>query len=157
MNKIKFILLLILANATTAGIAHWKIQPASEVRQEKANTEESWQLANIPKNEAEDAFFKLKKSNPWSKREKSTATDAQGNRIRTNDKISVLSRPLKEKLVGIVQQGKNHYILLLDEQNKINQYSLKKELPNGAILMGIYHDKIQITQEDKTETVWLYE
>ena len=61
------------------------------------------------------------------------------------------------KFVGIIQQGYQSHILLLDNNKKISSHSLNSRLPNGAFLQAIHGDTIEVVDEDKVKIIKLYE
>jgi hypothetical protein len=61
------------------------------------------------------------------------------------------------QLVGIVRQGEQRYILVLDKANKVTQYTVTSSLPNGTILSSIHDDFIEVSKQGKIEVVRLYE
>jgi hypothetical protein len=92
-------------------------------------------------------YLKLRKLNPWG-------TD---NQTSTSKQSLIQSQklPSKWKFVGIIQQGNQRYILLL-ENKKITQYGLKSSLPNGAQVLKIDKDAIEIMQDEQVDVMRLY-
>lgn len=117
--------------------------------------EDHWQplqLATLP--DAQPWVNQLNKLNLWDK-ETSPSTALSTS---TKGQASLTTKINNElKLVGIIQQGYQSYILLLDKNKKISSYSLNSSLPNGALLRSIHGDTIEIVDKDQVKIIKLYE
>jgi len=115
-------------------------EPSIDIEIEKA--EDNWQLPKVQfSNDAIVLNSKLKKFQPWGKTKK-----------KKIEKKLEEKKPKKPtyawKLVGIVGSGKDKYILAINgKTQKIENYQLKEELPDGSRLLAIHANEVSIEQE----------
>ncbi|HDN26412.1 MAG TPA: hypothetical protein ENG03_04840 [Thioploca sp.] len=144
---IRVILLLILLVGLTGLLAVWQIQ-MPEAGQTMPVEDDTWKLpTEFQAHNLSKTYTKLRKLNPWG-------TDNQ-----TNTSKQSLTQPQKQptsfQFVGIIGRDNQRYILLLENQ-KITQYSLKSSLPNGAQILKIHKDAVEIMQDEQIQLMRLY-
>jgi hypothetical protein len=160
LNQRIFLLPLLLITLTSV-VAFWQIQIPENTNLSDENKDQ-WQTLNIATTDNVDtALATLKKFKLWGNPEvaagnanktaknanQATATGSSGNKPTSS-----------WRLVGIIQQGQQRYVLLLDnDTKKVSTYGLKNTLPDEANLVAIHDDFIEIKQADKIETRRLYQ
>ena len=132
----------------TGLLAAWQTQIPG-VSQTTPAEEDIWKLpTGFQTRHLSKTHTQLRKLNPW------------GTALQTNTSTQSLIQPQKIppkwQLVGIIEQGNQRYILL-NENNKITQYSLKSSLPNGAQILKIHKDTVEIRQDNQVEVMHLYQ
>ncbi|OQW90907.1 MAG: hypothetical protein BWK79_18380 [Beggiatoa sp. IS2] len=145
----------------TAITAFWQIQIPENVPM--SPEKEIWQELKLPATEeVETTLATLKRFKLWG-----DAEMAQGNPNKAGKNASTTAstatgaagkQPLSWQLVGIVQQGHQRRVLLLDNATqKISAHSVENTLPGEVNLIAIHDDAIEIKQEGKIETLRLYQ
>ncbi len=157
---LKFTILIIFLITLTATIATWQIQLPTVPP--KAASADVWELPELPQaDKVQASHAKLRSLNPWKGNEETPAKPATAGAPETAPKTGEAPKPAAPvadwQLVGIVQQGEQRYILVLDKADKVTQYSVTKSLPNGATLSRIHDDFIEISKQGKMEEVRLYD
>ncbi|MDM8560490.1 hypothetical protein [Candidatus Parabeggiatoa sp. HSG14] len=156
--------LLILLSGLTSLLAFWQ-NKLPTIEQISAPSEEIWKLPNLPQaNQIQQTYFKLRKLKAWGvikeKKSKKTTKKTTGLEKKSTDtKITKITTQLTqhERFAGIVQKGKQRYILLLNKQNKLAAFNLETPLPNGAKILTINDDFIEVQQDDKIKKIRLYQ
>jgi hypothetical protein len=141
----KAIILMISLGILTGLLAIWQIQipEKSFIATEDA---QNWTLPTLPQvDNAQTVLNQLRKLNPWGITEEATSNRSTARKTTTD-----------WKLVGIVQQGRQRYILLADKNDKISQYHFESQLPDGTRLLTIHDDFIEILRAGQTEVIHLY-
>lgn len=115
--------------------------------------EDHWQPLQLPTlPDARPWVTQLNQLKLWEKETPPPTT------LSTKARASLTTKVGKEfKLVGIIQQGYQNYILLLDNDKKISSHSLNSRLPNGAFLQAIHGDTIEVVDKDQVKIIKLYE
>jgi hypothetical protein len=148
---IKHIIFLIGLNGLTGALA-WEFITIPTVDSVPVQ-EDHWQPLQLPTlPDAQIWVTQLNKLNLWEKETPPAAA------LSTKARASLTTKIGSEfKLVGIIQQGYQSYILLLDNNNKISSFSLNSSLPNGALLRAIHGDTIEVVDKDQVKIIKLYE
>jgi len=145
------IIALILLAVLTSLTASWQIQIPT-IGQSVNQAEDNWALPPLSQaTQLQKTYIKLRKLNPWGSDTKTTSRRAK----KTKTKAPKKPRP-DWRFAGVVQQGQQRYILILDKNNKATQYHIKSKLPNGARLVRIHNDFIEVLQDGKLKTIALY-
>ena len=150
---IKYIIFLIVLNGLTGVFALEFITiPAVNSVPVQKDHWQPLQLFTLP--DAQPWVTQLNKLNLWDKE----TSPAAALSTSTKGKASLTTKINNElKLVGIIQQGYQSYILLLDKNKKTSSYFLNSNLPNGALLRAIHGDTIEIVDKDQVKIIKLYE
>lgn len=150
------IISLIGVSALTGGLAFWLVQ-IPQLSPITAHADDPWQLPTLsnPDN-LQKIYFKLRsKLKPW--KEKKTKSKAPPKPKAATTPTTSTSKKVEWQLVGIVQEGRQRFALLLNKAtNKVNRYAVGNALPEGTQLLTIRDDFVEISQEGKTKTVHLY-
>ncbi|HEC84965.1 MAG: hypothetical protein DRR08_13500 [Candidatus Parabeggiatoa sp. nov. 2] len=144
---IRVIFLLILLAGLTGLLTNQQIQ-IPKARQTTEASDDTWKLPkeSIAPNPSR-LHVKLRQLSPWE-------TDNQTTTSKSSS--SPRKQKTKWKFVGIVQKGRQRYVMLL-ENNKVTQYGLKSSLPGGAYLRRINDDSIEVIQDNgEVEVIHLY-
>jgi hypothetical protein len=153
----KLSLIIISLSSLTTLVALWQIQ-LPEVQTNVA-AEDNWKLPNLPQADGvQIAYNKLHQLYPWKADEIKPAPPPAPSAQEEAKKVEESPRPPPTdwQLVGIIQQGQRRYVLILDKTNKVSQFAIKSVLPNGASLLSIHDDFIEVSNKSKVETVRLY-
>jgi len=159
---IKYLILLIFLSGLTGGGAFWLIQIPDNIQ--TTADKDTWKLLKIPRPPSPQSLWnKLHRLQPWD----------EEDIISTNSTNNANGQPIKKapmkplELVGIVQQGYNSYILVLELENKakksrnakktVKAYHLNNPLPNDTLLYAIYNDFIEVKYVDDIEVIKLYD
>jgi len=145
----KYLTGLILLSGITGGLTFWSIN-IPDINQMPLEND-SWKLLEIPKPpNVQSLSSKLRRLKPWETKEKITSSStSKSSNKKNNSKLL--------QLVGIVQRGRNNYILVLDNKNKVASYDLRSELPNGTKLHAIYDDHIEVKDFGEIQVIKLYD
>lgn len=142
----KAITLLISLSILTGFLAIWQIKIPEVNFTATEDAQNAWTLPTLPQIEnAQTTLNQLRKLNPWGITEEATSNQS------TSRKTAI-----DWKLVGIVQQGRQRYILLSDKNNKVTQYHFESRLPDGTRLLTIHDDFIEILRAGQMEVIHLY-
>lgn len=153
---IKRLLLLLLMSSVTGSVTFVYVQP--KIAQSLAEANETWQLPTIPvaKNQ-EKLLTDLRKWQLWGSEIDAKAENKDKETTTKQKADDNLDKELAKNFVGIIYQGRQRYILLLDNDKKVKPYTIQSQLPNGALLVNIQPDAIKIQKEDGDETtIYLY-
>ncbi|EDN65493.1 hypothetical protein BGP_6244 [Beggiatoa sp. PS] len=149
---IKYLILLIFLSGLTGGGAFWLIQIPDNIQ--TTADKDTWKLLKIPRPPSPQSLWnKLHRLQPWD----------EEDIISTNSTNNANGQPIKKapmkplELVGIVQQGYNSYILVLEQKNQVKAYHLNNPLPNDTLLYAIYNDFIEVKYVDDIEVIKLYD
>ena len=149
------IISLISVSALTGGLAFWLVQ-IPQLKPTTAHADDPWHLPTLSNpDHLQDVYFKLRsKLKPW--KEKKTKSKAPP-KPKAATTPTTTSKKAEWQLVGIVQEGRQRFALLLNKAtNKVNRYAVGNALPEGTQLLTIRDDFVEISQEGKTKTVHLY-
>ena len=148
---IKYIIFLIGLNGLTGALA-WKFITIPTVDSVPVPADH-WQPLQLPTLPNTQIWAnQLNKLNLWEQATLPTAA------LSTQARTSLATKTGSEfKLAGIIQQGYQSYILLLDNHKQVSSYALNSNLPNGAILQAIHGDTIEIVDKDQVKIIKLYE
>ena len=142
----------------TTSVANWQIQMPT-VRQSVAPVADDWTLPKITQaQQFQKLYAKLRKLKPWSSDTKTTSAKAT-KKTTVEKKTALIKKETRPdwRFAGIVQQGHQRHILLLDKQNKAIRYQVNSSLPNGARLVRIHNDFIEVLQDGKLKTIPLFD
>jgi len=149
----KRIFILFIAAGLASLSAIWQIQvPIVETLEP---VDDAWVSSKpSPTRHWATLYTELRQLDPWTFSEnKKTSSFSKNADKNTRGKIGGKT---KWKLAGIVQQGYQRYVLILDNKNKMSQYRVKSILPNGERLVSIGDDFIQVWQADEMKIIKLY-
>ena len=147
------IIVSVLLAVLTSLAALWQIRIPT-IGQSVTPVEDNWTLPTLSQaTQLQKTYVKLRKLKPWgSKNTKTTSTKAKRKAKKQTPK-----KPRPDwRFAGVVQRGQQRYILLLDKNNKATQYHIQSKLPNGARLVRIHNDFIEVLQDGKLKTIPLY-
>jgi hypothetical protein len=148
---IKVFILLIFLSGISGGTAFWLIQIPEKIQ--TTADKDTWKLLKIPRSPNPQSLWnKLHRLHIWE--------DEKEQIVSTNKSTgqAIKKPPMKPlQLVGIVQQGNNSYILVLEEKKKVKTYHLNNPLPNNTQLYAIYDDFIEVKYVDDIEVIKLYD
>jgi hypothetical protein len=153
---IKHIIISVVGvSALTGGLAFWLVQ-VPEVKHTTSQADAPWNLPTLSNpDHLQEVYYKLRrKLNPWKE---------QKTKSKVKPKVKVSTRPTKTskkiqwQLVGIVEEGRQRFALLLNKStNKINRYLVGSVLPEGKKLVTIRDDFVEISEAGKIKTMHLY-
>ncbi|HIE02995.1 MAG TPA: hypothetical protein EYP59_22395 [Thiotrichaceae bacterium] len=150
------IISLIGVSALTGGLAFWLVQ-IPQLEPTSAHADDPWHLPTLSNSDhLQKIYFKLRgKLKPW--KEKKTKSKASPKPKAPTTPTTSTSKKAQWQLVGIVQEGRQRFALLLNKStNKVNRYAVGSALPEGTQLLTIRDDFVEISQAGKTKTVHLY-
>jgi hypothetical protein len=155
----KMIVFWILLTSATAMIAFRQIQIPQQI--EMSEEKEVWQGLNFaPPENVETTLATLKRLKLWGEPEMTDRAKAgKGATTASGSAANATNKPvISWQLVGIIQQGQQRYVLLLDNTTqKISTHYVTNKLPDEANLIAIHDDAIEIKREEKVETLRLYQ
>ena len=142
----KAIISIILLSILSGLLAIWQIKIPKVSSTVTEDAQNAWTLPTLPQiDNAQTILNQLRKLNPWGITEEATSNRSTARKTA-----------IDWKLVGIVQQGRQRYILLADKNNKVTQYHFESQLPDGTRLLTIHDDFIEILRAGQTEVIHLY-
>jgi len=146
------IIVSVLLAVLTSLAALWQIQIPT-IGHSINQTEDNWTLPTLSQaTQLQKTYVKLRKLKPWGSEKKSTS-----RKRNTKTKKQPPKKPRPDwRFAGVVQRGQQRYILILDKNNKATQYHIKSKLPNGAHLVRIHNDFIEVLQDGKLKSIPLY-
>jgi len=147
----KTIILLLLLAGATGGATFWQTQQQIPMPKEISPPADNWKLPQWapPQSYLTQTYTRLQKINPWESKGKTTTS-------RSSRRKKKKSRSNWE-FAGIIHKGNASYVLFYEKKTKkISQHALKSTLPDGAQLVKIHEDYVEIQQNGKVEKKYLY-
>jgi len=153
----KRILFLLLTSSLTGSLTFFYVQP--QIEQSQMEVTEAWLLPVIPiEIDKNKLYTDLRQWQLWGgeieKKVDKKAEEKEKNKKKADDN---LSKQLAAQFVGVIKNGNERYILLLNDEKQAKPYYAQTQLPNGALLVNIQEDAITIRNEDEdAQTIPLY-
>lgn len=127
-------------------LAAHHLVPKPNIEVEVEEVEDNWQLPQFSiGNSAILLNSKLKQYHPWGVQEKTAVVEEKAEKTQQPTYVW--------KLVGIVGEGENKYILAVNgKTKKIEHYRIAEELPDGSRLLAIYANEVSIEKNSNNAT-----
>jgi len=156
LSKLKrWALIISLSSLGTAFIADRNIKIEDDSLPPISNPSQDWQLAKLPKSpDFEQIYTQLQKKQAWGKAQATKKTDDKDKKA---DKKKIESKR-DWKLLGLLQQAQQRYMLIQTKDNKVKRYQAGDSLPSGKIILNLSTDTVILKTPDDSaiETVYLY-
>lgn len=134
-----------------------KLKPWGNLAKKKpAKKQKTWK--EIKKERSQKAREKQQQREARQKEREQKQEEQEAERLarEAEQRKQAQKRQLVQQFKGIVQQGNERYILLLDDKQQLTPYYLGSTLPQGFELIHISEDFIEVLQKDNIENIPLY-
>ena len=138
-----FLLIFTLAN----GLLAWRLLPQPQPPPASPPAKIVWLLPDLLPAETPQAVYeKLQKRPLW------TASKVTGIKSPSFSPPTAVTG----KVVGILRQGKQHYLLWQDQTQKISRYPEGAVLPDQSQVIAINDHAVEIKKDEETRKIRLF-